>query len=172
MLETWRDFADRQGMLVLAPDSRAATWDMVLGGFGPDITFIDQALAWVFERCAVDSARVYIAGFSDGASYALSLGLINGDLFNKVVAFSPGFIVAERRTGRPAIFISHGLYDRVLPIDQTSRRLVESLKQGRYAVTFREYLAGHRVPTDVRDAALRWLAPPASRSSSGGRSPR
>ena len=169
MLDMWREAADRYGLIVLSPDSRAATWDIVLGGFGPDVAFLDQALAWTFERCAVDPARVYIAGFSDGASYALSLGLINGDLFGKVIAFSPGFIIGEQRTGMPDIFISHGLYDRVLPIDQTSRRLVESLKQSRYAVRFHEYLAGHRVPTEVRDVALRWLAPAAVRASSGTR---
>ena len=158
-LGTWRDVAERRGLIVLAPDSRASTWDLVLGGYGPDVEFIDRALAWVFERCTVDPSRVYVSGFSDGASYALSLGLINGDLFSKVVAFSPGFVVADQRRGKPAIFISHGLYDRVLPIDQTGRRLMTSLKQDRYTVTFREYLAGHRVPAEIRDAAFRWLAP-------------
>jgi hypothetical protein len=43
------------------------------------------------------------------------LGLINGDLFTHVMAFSPGFLVADRRDGRPAIFISHGTPDAILP---------------------------------------------------------
>ena len=32
------------------------------------------------------------SGFSDGASYALSLGAANGDLFTHIAAFSPGFM--------------------------------------------------------------------------------
>jgi phospholipase/carboxylesterase len=35
---------------------------------------------------------VALGGFSDGASYALSLDLTNGDLFASLIAFSPGFI--------------------------------------------------------------------------------
>jgi predicted esterase len=40
-------------------------------------------------------------GFSDGASYALSLGLANGDLFTHVLGFSPGFMRVPRHVGRP-----------------------------------------------------------------------
>ena len=36
-----------------------------------DVWFIDAALAWTFERCFVDAVRIALAGFSDGASYAL-----------------------------------------------------------------------------------------------------
>jgi predicted esterase len=38
---------------------------------------------------AIDPARVAIGGFSDGATYALSLGLINGDLFKRVAPSHP-----------------------------------------------------------------------------------
>ena len=51
------------------------------------------------RRYAVDPSRVAVGGFSDGASYALSLGLTNGDLFTHVLAFSPGFRRRERRAG-------------------------------------------------------------------------
>jgi predicted esterase len=36
-------------------------------------------------------ATLAVSGFSDGASYALSIGPANGDLFTHVMAFSPGF---------------------------------------------------------------------------------
>ena len=47
-------------------------------------------------------------------SYALSLGLANGDLFTHVIAFSPGFITPAPPSGRPPIFVSHGTADQVL----------------------------------------------------------
>jgi hypothetical protein len=56
----------------------------------------------------VDPTRLAVGGFSDGTSYALSLGLTNGDLFSHVLAFSPGFAVPARRRGRPRLFLSHG----------------------------------------------------------------
>ena len=34
--------AARRGMLVLAPDSRGTTWDVIRGGYGPDVAFLDE----------------------------------------------------------------------------------------------------------------------------------
>ena len=49
-----RDLADEAGLILLAPDSRRRTWDMLLSGYGPDIAFIDRALEQTFGRYAVD----------------------------------------------------------------------------------------------------------------------
>jgi hypothetical protein len=56
--------------------------------------------------------------FSDGASYALTLGLTNGDLLDSVLAFSPGFAAPMVTHGAPRVSISHSDDDRVLPIDR------------------------------------------------------
>jgi phospholipase/carboxylesterase len=146
------------GLAVLAPDSRRSTWDGIGGAFGADIEFLDRALAKVFDLVAVDPARVSVAGFSDGATYALSLGLINGSLFRKIGAFSPGFVVNGPPEGKPAIFVSHGTADRILPIDMCSRRIVPQLLRLGYAVTFREFSGGHEVPPAVASEGLGWLA--------------
>jgi phospholipase/carboxylesterase len=63
----------------------------LVGGYGPDVKFIVRALRQTFDRLPVDPRRLAVTGFSDGASYALSVGLTNGDLFTHVIAFSPGF---------------------------------------------------------------------------------
>src|SRR6185437_4861583 len=93
--------ADRYGTVIVAPDSRGRTWDLLLGGFGPDVAFIDRALDAAVDRCDVDLARCAVGGISDGASYALGLGLSNGDIFSTVIAFSPGFAAAGGLVGRP-----------------------------------------------------------------------
>jgi predicted esterase len=156
--EAWAQMADQFGFFVLAPDSRRETWDVVLGQLGPDVDFIDAALAHTFARCAVDPRRLAIGGFSDGASYALSLGTINGDLFSHVIAFSPGFIAPGLRRGSPRVFISHGTQDRVLPIERTSRRIVPQLQEQGYRVTYREFDGGHAVPEATARQAFEWLA--------------
>ncbi|HEY7611933.1 MAG TPA: hypothetical protein VH764_02975 [Gemmatimonadales bacterium] len=155
-----RALADERGLLLLSPDSRASTWDVVRTGFGPDVEFLDQALDLVFSRYAVDPARLAAEGFSDGASYALSLGLLNGDLFTHVIAFSPGFVLAERREGRPRCFVSHGVQDPVLPIDPCSRRIVRELRGDRYDVRYTEFQGGHQVPPAIARAAVDWLLAP------------
>ena len=149
--------ADERGLLVLAPASRNSTWDAVTGSGDQDTALLDQALTRVFAAVPVDPGRVAVAGFSDGASYALGLGLANGDLFGRVVAFSPGFVAGTARAGRPAVFVSHGDADDVLPVEQTSRRIVPALRDDGYDVTYREFAGGHTVPPEVAGEAVDWL---------------
>src|SRR5688572_4080471 len=60
-----RDLAEEAGFILLSPAARARTWDVLLGGYGPDVAFVDRALATLFARCRVDPARLAVAGFSD-----------------------------------------------------------------------------------------------------------
>ena len=150
--------ADQMGVVILAPDSRGGTWDAIRGDFGEDIAFLNQALEFVFARLNVDPARLAVGGFSDGASYGLSLGLANGDLFPRVVACSPGFIVQAPQHGHPRFFFSHGTADQILPIDQCSRVIVPRLRSMGYDVTFREFEGRHELPPDIATEALRWMA--------------
>jgi predicted esterase len=106
---------------------------------------------------AVGRTRLAISGFSDGASYALSLGLANADLFTHVVAFSPGFVVAAPRAGTPRTYLSHGRGDAVLPIDRTTRRIVPRLRAAGVPVRVREFDGPHAVPPEVAEDAARWL---------------
>lgn len=150
-------FADRAGFIVAAPDSRDETWDALTDEYGPDVAFIDRVLAGVFTRCAVDPDRVAVAGFSDGATYALALARINGDLFSRGIAFSPGFLLPVTPRKFPRLFVSHGTGDRVLPIDRCSRTLVPLLRQAGYQVRYREFDGGHEVPPAIAADAVRWF---------------
>jgi predicted esterase len=149
---------EESGVAVLAPSSRDNTWDALGGRFGRDVEFLNRALERVFDTAAVDPARVAVGGFSDGATYALSLGLINGDLFSRVVAFSPGFVVDGAPHGKPHFFISHGTRDHILPIDRCSRRIVAGLKARGYDVTFREFDGDHEIPAEIAREGLLWVA--------------
>ena len=151
------DLPASQDLALLAPDSRGATWDVIRGGFGPDVAFLDRALERVFAGCSVDPSRVALCGFSDGASYALSLGVGNGDLFTHLIAFSPGFAAPASKVGSPRIFVTHGVSDAVLPIDRCSRRLVPALRGGGYDVTYEEFDGGHVVPPELAQRAVGWL---------------
>ena len=159
--------ADRYGVVLVAPDSRhPATWDLIAEGrFGPDVAFLDRVLDAVADGLDldVDLDRLAVGGVSDGASYALALGLSNGDVFGSVLAFSPGFLVVPAPIGRPRVFVSHGNADPVLPIDACSRSFVPALREAGYDVRFDEFEGGHTVPPPVSDGAVRWWlgAPPA-----------
>jgi phospholipase/carboxylesterase len=149
---------EESGVAVLAPNSRDTTWDAITGdGFGIDVEYLNRALEHVFETTAIDPGRVSVGGFSDGASYALSLGLINGDFFNSIVAFSPGFVIHGDLHGQPRIYISHGTRDHILPIDRCGRRIAAGLKSYGYDVTFREFDGDHEIPDDVAREGMSWV---------------
>lgn len=150
--------ADELKMVILAPESRDRTWDAIRGQFGPDVAYLDKALAKVFDTVPIDRKRVAIGGFSDGASYAISLGLQNGDLFTHVAAFSPGFFVGNQRRGRPVFYVSHGRCDQILPFDVTSRRIVPMLEESNYSVRFKDFDGPHTVPAAVAREAFQWIA--------------
>jgi phospholipase/carboxylesterase len=150
--------ADQAGVVFVAPDSRDTTWDGIAGDFSDDVVFLNRVLERVFSTLDVDAARIAIGGFSDGATYALALGLANGDLFPRIVANSPGFLIETPARGRPRVFVSHGTADRILPIDQCSRVIVPKLRSRGYDVTFREFDGPHAVPPDVAHEAMQWIA--------------
>jgi predicted esterase len=156
-LRPFRQLADDAGLVLLAPESRGTTWDAIRNEYGPDIAFIDRALTYVFQHVAIDPARLTIEGFSDGATYALGVGLTNGDLFQRVIAFSPGFVLPVDPHAHPHVFISHGTRDEILPIDQCSRRIVPQLERARYDVSYHEFDGPHAVPPDIAQAAIDWM---------------
>jgi predicted esterase len=157
-LSLLRKYADEHSIILLAPASRLGSWDVIArNAFGKDVVLIDQALDLVFSRYAVDPARIAVGGFSDGASYALCLGLTNGDLFTHVIAFSPGFVYTEQEQGKPAVFVSHGTRDRVLPIDPCSRRLVPRLQRKGLSVNYQEFDGEHQIPDRISADAVAWF---------------
>lgn len=157
-LSLLRKYAEDKNIILIAPASRNYTWDIIArDSFDADVIFIDQALALAFDHYEIDSTRIAIGGFSDGASYALSMGLTNGDLFTHVIAFSPGFAYTVQTNGSPEVFISHGTSDTVLPIDACSRRIVSQLKRNDIMVSYHEFDKGHEVPSGISKNAIEWF---------------
>ncbi|HEX7984177.1 MAG TPA: thioesterase [Duganella sp.] len=149
--------ATRHGALLLIPRSLTDSWDVIRGGYGPDVAFLDRALAWTMRRYDVDAQAVVIGGFSDGASYALSVGLMNGDLFSDILAFSPGFMKPLRRVDRPRVFVAHGSGDLVLPVER-GRAIAAQLATEAYDVRYAEFDGAHVVSAPIAREALRRIS--------------
>lgn len=157
MLRGTRPPAEKHGVIVLAPSSRGTTWDAIRGSFSTDFTRIDHMLADVFDRCAIDPRHLGVVGFSDGASYAVSMGIINGDVFTHIIGHSAGFIIPGAVHGRPKVYMSHGREDTILPIDQCGRRIVAQLNRQAYVVRFDEFDGGHMASPEMRETAVAWF---------------
>lgn len=158
ILRVFVEDAGRTGAIVLAPRPVGRAWDLIeRRHVGPDVEAIDELLAQLFSRYAIDPRRVCAGGFSDGGSYALTLGLANGDFFTHVIAFSPGFANSPAQVGAARYFISHGTRDQVLPVERCGRPIAAELKKAGLEVEYREFDGAHDVPPPIATDAVNWF---------------
>ena len=173
VLEAFRAHADRNGIVLLIPRSTKGTWDMVedlksrLGAemnvqprYGKDLEALDAALSDLFGKVAIDTRHIGIAGFSDGASYALSVGTANPQLFSTVMALSPGHSFTKKYDKSQRIFISHGEQDQVLPFSN-ARAIASRLRSRGMDVQFEPFQGRHEVPAAIREKAIAFFMRPA-----------
>lgn len=107
---------------------------------------------------SVDPRHIALGGFSAGATFALSLGPSNGDLFGWIFAFSPTAIEVTGRVGHPRFLVAHGTADAVVPIGLTSRAIVPALRAAGDWVVYREFLGvEHVIPAEVVHEAFSLL---------------
>lgn len=149
--------AEEFGVIVLAPESRDVTWGQSIPGFDTDARYIGMAFRWVADVLTIDRSRVAMGGVSDGANYALNMGLAYGDTFNHLMIFSSGILAPFRKQGKTKIFLAHGTKDEQMPIDRTGRKFAAELKQDGYDLTYREYDGGHGAPIEVVRESFDWF---------------
>jgi len=149
--------AEEFGVVMIAPESRGLTWGRSIPGFDGDVRYLGPAYRHVAEIVDIDTTRVALGGVSDGAGYALSMGLAYGDSFNHLIVFMGGQMIPYRNQGKPKIFMAHGVDDTQMPIDKTARVYLPKLKADGYDVTYHEYQGGHRVPPAEIRAAFEWF---------------
>ena len=149
--------AEEFGVVMIAPESRGLTWGRSIPGFDDDVRYLGPAYRRVADIVDIDTTRVALGGVSDGAGYALSMGLAYGDSFNHLIIFMGGQMIPYRNQGKPKIFMAHGVDDTQMPIDKTARVYLTRLKADGYDVTYHEYPGGHRVPPAEIRAAFEWF---------------
>jgi phospholipase/carboxylesterase len=167
MIGRFRAQADANGVVLLAPRSRGASWDLILKAArstqlesadlamlrppprpAADPPRIDAALARLARHIAIDRSRIGLAGFSDGASYALSLGPRRAHAYRAILAFSPGMMILPSRvTGGQHIFIAYGRQDG--PFTDSGSRIAMELRRRRQNVTVLPFEGGHTIPEAV-----------------------
>lgn len=150
--------AEKSGVVILALDARHNTWDGIDSPFGPDVLFIDEALQSTFAKVEVDPQKIALGGLSDGASYTLAIGRVNGDLFTHLIAVAPGWLrPPQPDSGSPKILVAHGLRDNVYHYMRSRKYVVPYLRKAGYNVTYWEFDGPHWLPEPEGRKVLDWL---------------
>jgi len=122
-----------------------------------------EALIAREKKRGTNAERLVLAGFSQGGAIALYTGLRHPERIAGIMALSTYVPVGEKLSAeastanrRVPIFMAHGTYDPVIPLDRAeqSRGVLESLG---YPVEWREYGMPHSVcPEELADIGA-WL---------------
>jgi predicted esterase len=153
----------RRDAIFVVPRSLAPTWDLIAGGDGVDLAFLDGVLHTVYRRFRIDPVRQGIVGFSDGASYALAVGLSNPRIFSAVMGWAAGFLAIDAPNLRPddpkpRVLLEYGTHDQLFPFDQVALPMRDALERLGYAVDFRVDEGGIHWPRkDLLTDALDWF---------------
>jgi predicted esterase len=153
--------ADAWGFVVVAPHARGETWDLLAGRASApgimgrtvrdhvredrDAPRVRAALLAMARRTPIDAARIAVAGFSDGASYALTLGTGAPKLFEETLVLSGGMAVmppGANGEGR-RVFVAHGTADTMLDYVNAKDTIVPKLRAAGFDPYFRSFDGPH-----------------------------
>ena len=150
-LAVFKNFADKTGTVVLAPQSQKSNWDALSGRFGKDVFFINEGLMDVFALYRIDPKRVAVAGVQEGAAYAVLLAAANADLFSHVMAFSPTNQDIGAVRICPPLFIARGK-------DTPELSMIPALRNAHASIELVEFDGGTSTPLEVTQTAFTWFA--------------
>ncbi|MGH7962145.1 MAG: alpha/beta hydrolase [Candidatus Binatia bacterium] len=122
-------------------------------------TFLADAL----QRYPIDAKKLALLGFSQGGVMAYSLGLGEPQRFAAVAALSswlPQDLLSAQpdvpATEQLPVLIQHGSKDELVDVGR-ARQSVETLRNLRVPVTYREYDMGHQISAQSLGDLVTWL---------------
>jgi tetratricopeptide (TPR) repeat protein len=143
LAEKWKDLAEQEGFILLAPDSaNPAVWS--IPGDGP--AFLHELVESIRAKYSINGQKIYLFGHSGGAIFALSMSLYESEYF-AATAIHAGLLnpdtlflidLAKRKV---PIYIQVGSNDPLFPVALV-RSTRDVLTQKGFAVELTE-IPGH-----------------------------
>lgn len=119
-------------------------------------------LDFCIEKENLDSEKISLLGFSQGAMLGWTLALTNPQQFKRLIALS-GFVIPNtfelppNHTQLPKIYAAHGIHDMVIPVEM-ARKTIQPLTETYSEIQYREFPDGHEVSPANFNQILEWLS--------------
>ena len=156
----WLREARSQGVVILCPTSLVSTWD--LGNPEVDTLNILRHIDTVAENWNVDTSQLMLHGISDGGTFALASGLLEGSRFTHLVPCFPSFhpllieMSSPSRLKEIRIYLLHGVLDWMFPVEG-SRAAYQTLQRAGVDIVYREIEdLSHSYPDEENESILHW----------------
>ena len=162
LVKACRDEPDHRDAFFLVPRSVEPTWDLIVGGQPDDLDFLAFAYDLIYRRYPIDPGRQVLIGYSDGASYALSLAISNPQVFSAALCWAAGFAMygGEPNTPDPAkpyVYLEYGTHDEIFSFEQVALPMQKNLERAGYRVEFSVDEGGRHWPSgSFQREALDW----------------
>ena len=162
LVKACRGEPERRQAFFFVPRSVAPTWDLITGEGRADLEFLHYAYDLIYRRYPVDARSQCLVGYSDGASYALSLGLSNPGFFDALMVWAAGFVVLDPATAdatapKPRLYLEYGTHDELFGFEQIALPMKRNLETAGYDVTFSVDEGGRHWPSGTfQREALDW----------------
>ena len=129
-----------------------------------DSDYITSLPRELIKSYNVDTTRVYLLGFSQGASMAYNIGLNHPELFRGVIAFGGRMdndlvsaeVLKKAKAKGMKVFIAHGKSDQTVPLE-ASQDAYRRLKDAGLDVQLNQFEGGHEVPMQTLRFAIEWM---------------
>jgi phospholipase/carboxylesterase len=130
--------------------------------FDNSIENLKEFIHKIAETYPIDVNMQYLLGFSQGAILSMTLALVMGNRIRGIAALSgyvPKFVKEEyemKSTDEVAIFISHGDFDPIFPLD-TGNENYSFFRERSRNVSFISYPMGHEVSVENKKDMIKWF---------------
>ncbi|WP_185869654.1 alpha/beta hydrolase [Blattabacterium cuenoti] len=121
--------------------------------------FIDEAI----KEYKLKKNEVWLCGFSQGAILSYSIAFIKPNIVKKVIALSgylENYIIPKKINKKIYydlnFFISHGIYDTIIPIKKVKKGL-KFLEKNQISYLYKEYESGHNINILNHKDLMNWI---------------